>query len=36
MRAPASSAPCEATNRPCTWKMGSMCNSTSSSRQPQY
>ncbi|MNV59354.1 hypothetical protein D3C71_1517730 [compost metagenome] len=34
--APASKAPCEATNKPCTWKMGSMCSSTSSSRQPQY
>ncbi|MNR09633.1 hypothetical protein D3C85_1258430 [compost metagenome] len=34
--APASSAPWEATNSPCTWKMGSICSSTSSLRQPQY
>ena len=34
--APASSAPCEATNSPCTWKIGSMCSSTSSLRQPKY
>ena len=33
--APASSAPCEATNRPCTWKIGSAWISTSSLRQPQ-
>ncbi len=33
--APASSAPCDATNRPCTWKIGSAWISTSSARQPQ-
>ena len=32
---PLSSAPCEATNRPCTWKMGSAWISTSPARQPQ-
>jgi hypothetical protein len=37
--APTSSAPCEATNRPCTWKIGSAWISTSPPsagvRQPQ-
>ena len=32
---PLSSAPCEATNRPCTWKIGSAWISTSPARQPQ-
>ena len=38
--APARRAPCEATNRPCTWKIGSAWISTSppseAPRQPQY
>ena len=32
---PFSSAPCSATNRPCTWKIGSACSSTSPARQSQ-
>ena len=32
---PLSSAPCEATNRPCTWKIGSAWISTSPGCQPQ-
>ena len=36
MRLPLSSAPCDATKRPCTWKIGSACSSTSPGRQFQY
>ena len=32
---PLSSAPCDATNRPCTWKIGSAWISTSPGCQPQ-
>jgi hypothetical protein len=33
---PLRSAQCVATKRPCTWKVGSMCSSTSPGRKPQY
>ncbi|MCY1552441.1 hypothetical protein D9M68_888370 [compost metagenome] len=33
---PLSSAPCEATNRPCTWNSGSACKRTSPFCQCQY
>ena len=35
MGLPFSSAPCKATNKPCTWKMGKAWISTSPGTQPQ-